>query len=144
MSNNIINSFKGKYAFLSNYYEVPVQYEGLTYKNSEAAFQAAKTLNTAERKEFTDLTPNNAKAKGRSINLRADWEKVKLDIMYDINMAKFTQNSDLREKLIATGDAYLEEGNTWNDRYWGTVNGVGQNQLGKVLMRVREDLQSCS
>ena len=51
------------------------------------------------------------------------------------------QNAELRIKLLETGNEHLEEGNTWGDRIWGTVNGVGQNRLGKILMRVREELK---
>ncbi|MDE7478548.1 MAG: NADAR family protein, partial [Lachnospiraceae bacterium] len=75
------------------------------------------------------------------VKLRHDWEKVKFDIMYEICKAKFSQNEELREKLIATGKVRLEEGNTWGDKIWGTVNGKGQNNLGKILMRVREELR---
>ena len=42
---------------------------------------------------------------------------------------------------MATGDAELVEGNTWNDTYWGVCNGVGHNHLGKILMQVRQELQ---
>lgn len=62
--------------------------------------------------------------------------------MYEICKAKFTQNEDLKAKLLATGNDILEEGNTWGDRVWGTVNGVGENRLGKILMRVREELRN--
>ena len=62
--------------------------------------------------------------------------------MYELCKAKFTQNEDLKEKLLATGNDILEEGNTWGDRVWGTVNGVGENRLGKILMRVREELRN--
>ena len=62
--------------------------------------------------------------------------------MYEICKAKFTQNEDLKEKLLATGNDILEEGNTWGDRVCGTVNGVGENRLGKILMRVREELRN--
>ena len=57
--------------------------------------------------------------------------------------AKFTQNEDLKWRLIATGDAYLEEGNTWHDTCWGVdaKTGVGENHLGKILMKVRSELQ---
>ena len=67
-------------------------------------------------------------------------EEVKYDLMVDVCYAKFTQNEDLKEKLLATGDEYLEEGNNWGDRIWGTVNGEGENRLGKILMKVRDEL----
>lgn len=70
-----------------------------------------------------------------------DWEEVKDKVMYEIVLAKFTQNPDLKEKLLATGDEHLEEGNTWGDTTWGTVNGIGENRLGIILMKVRKELQ---
>ena len=56
-------------------------------------------------------------------------------------LAKFSQHPELAEKLLATGNAHLEEGNSWGDKVWGTVGGVGANNLGKILMRVRETLR---
>lgn len=136
-----IDYFDGKNRFLSNFYGAEVEYEGITYKNSEAAFQAAKCADESMRVKFADLNPSEAKSKGRRIDLRHDWEDVKFDVMYAIVKAKFTQNKELSRKLVETGDAYLEEGNTWGDKTWGTVNGEGQNNLGKILMRVREELK---
>ena len=60
--------------------------------------------------------------------------------MYLICRAKFFQNEDLGQKLMNTGDAVLIEGNYWGDRYWGVCNGEGQNKLGKILMKIREEL----
>lgn len=137
----VIDSFKGKYFFLSNFYESPVIYEGITYLNNEAAFQAQKTLTNKERLAFTMLNPSQAKKLGRSVSLRPDWEDIKIDIMYNICKAKFTQNETLKTKLLKTGDATLIEGNTWGDKIWGQVNGVGENNLGKILMRIREELK---
>ena len=54
--------------------------------------------------------------------------------------AKFSKNPILKAKLLATGDAELIEGNWWNDTYWGVCKGVGKNKLGKILMRVRDEL----
>ena len=136
-----IDDFRGEYFFLSNFYMAPVVYEGLHFTNNEAAFQAQKCINPAGRKSFESLNPSEAKKKGRHVTLRPDWETVKFDVMKGIVFAKFTQNADLREKLLATGDAYLEEGNTWGDRVWGTVNGAGRNNLGIILMEVRESLR---
>lgn len=135
----IINSFRGEYYFLSNFYDAPVYYEGLLYKNNEAAFQAAKVTDKEARMEFINLNPSDAKRKGRRVHLRENWDTIKFDIMYDIVKRKFEQNPDLMAKLLATGDEYLEEGNNWGDRIWGTVNGKGKNYLGIILMRVRDE-----
>lgn len=140
--NEVINSFRGEYFFLSNFYEIPVEYEGVVYQNNEAAFQAQKCIDKGDRTKFANLSPNEAKKLGRKIPLREDWEQVKVSVMREIVRAKFAQNHDLAQKLIATGNAYLEEGNTWGDRTWGTVNGSGANHLGKILMEIREEIRN--
>ena len=93
--------------------------------------------------EFCSLTPNCAKRLGRQVELRSDWETVKYDVMYQVCMAKFQQNPELLRKLVRTGDAELIEGNTWGDRVWGVdlYRGVGENHLGKILMKIREELR---
>lgn len=138
-----IGSFRGKYYFLSNFFPAEVTYNGLTYQNNEAAFQAQKTYSKEERIEFTTLEPRDAKRRGRRVRLRKDWEQVKDRIMEEIVRAKFSQNEELKEQLLATGDAQLVEGNRWNDRYWGVDirSGVGENHLGKILMKVRSELR---
>lgn len=135
----MINRFVGEYFFLSNFYECPVEYEGVLYANNEAAFQAQKTLDSKVRESFASLDPIEARNVGRSIKLRSDWEDVKDQVMYEICLAKFSQNPDLMDTLVYTGKRPLEEGNHWNDKYWGTVNGQGENKLGKILMRIRKD-----
>lgn len=136
----MINDFRKQYFFLSNFYERPFTYDGITYQNSEAAFQAQKTADPQLRKEFAEMKPDEAKKKGRTVPLREDWESIKTQAMYEVCLAKFSQNPDLADRLIATGTEQLEEGNNWGDTTWGTVNGVGENRLGKVLMRVRTEL----
>ncbi len=136
-----INSFRGEHYYLSNFFSVPVTYNGLTYLNNEAAFQAQKCVSKDDRKLFTIMNPSEAKKAGRRVKLRPDWEQVKVDVMRGVVEAKFSQNRDLAEKLVQTGDALLEEGNTWGDRIWGTVNGVGQNLLGNILMDTRAMLK---
>lgn len=133
--------FKDNYFFLSNFYTCKLTYDGLTYFNSEAAFQAQKTLDRNERIKFTAVRPGEAKRLGRRLKLRTDWDDIKVSIMYDICLAKFTQNPELKKALISTGDMYLEEGNDWGDRFWGTVDGKGENNLGKILMKIRDELK---
>lgn len=143
----MIGSFSGEYEFLSNFYKVDVEYEGIIYPTTEHAFQAAKTMDMGERKRIAALkTPGESKRAGRRVTLRKDWESVKDGIMYDILVKKFS-NEDLKKQLLATGDEELVEGTTWHDNYWGNCtcdkckNIVGRNQLGKTLMRVRDELK---
>ena len=70
------------------------------------------------------------------------WEDIRIGQMEEVQMAKFTQYPELRAKLIATGDAELIYNNECGDEYWGVFQGKGENNLGKVLMRVRERLAS--
>ncbi len=137
----MINNFRGKYYFLSNFYNTPVTYEGITYQNNESAFQSAKVIDYDKRKQFADLDPSSAKRKGRHVTLRHDWEQIKDDIMYEICKAKFEQNEELKQKILNTGEKELIEGNTWRDYYWGVCNGRGKNKLGKILMRIREEMK---
>ncbi|MBQ4111697.1 MAG: nicotinate (nicotinamide) nucleotide adenylyltransferase [Clostridia bacterium] len=140
----VIDTFRDQYFFLSNFYPAPVTYRGLTYRNNEAAFQAQKCMTEDEKIPFTDCEPAKAKSIGRRVTLRPDWERVKLSFMEEIVYAKFSQNEDLRELLLSTGHAILKEGNTWNDIFWGVSRktGRGKNHLGKILMRVRDQLGS--
>lgn len=135
-----IDSFSGKYFFLSNFYKASVIYEGLTYPSSEAAYQAQKCIDPKDREAFTAMDPAEAKRIGQEVELRKDWNDVKVSIMTEIVRAKFDQHPDLTERLLATGDAFIEEGNDWGDRIWGTVDGQGSNYMGIILMQVREDL----
>ena len=88
-----------------------------------------------------NIKPLTAKRRGKKVPLRPDWEEVKDDLMYQVCKAKFTQHPDLQEMLLATGNQELQEGNTWGDTYWGVCKGKGQNKLGKILMRIREELR---
>jgi ribA/ribD-fused uncharacterized protein len=137
-----ISGFFGNYRWLSNFWQCFVEYEGVIYPSSEHAFQAAKTLSKIERIKIANLkTPNDAKGYGRTMTVRSDWELVKVSEMGKIVMAKFTQNSILKEKLMNTGEAELIEGNTWGDTFWGICDGIGSNNLGKILMLVRAALK---
>lgn len=136
-----IQTFDGEYAFLSNFYPAPLVWDGMRWSTSEHAYQAAKTLDVQQRQAIQALTnPAFAKRAGKTVSMRSNWNDIKVGIMREIVHAKFEQNISLRQKLIATGDAVLEEGNTWRDRVWGICpprSGQGRNELGKILMEVR-------
>lgn len=129
--------FKDKYFFLSNFYPCKVRYNGNTYLNSEAAFQAAKCPEAAYR--FFFLNGAQAKKLGKQLPLREDWEEIKLQIMEEIIRCKFTQNPELREALLNVEGEIIED-NFHHDTFWGQCDGIGENHLGKILMKIREEL----
>lgn len=137
-----IMRFSGDYRFLSNFYPARAIVNGLAFRSVEHAYQATKTLDMGARVEIMRAaTPGQAKRLGQKVELRSDWEVLKLDIMYRLVRQKFTADKDLRRQLLATGDRDLIEGNTWGDTFWGVCNGEGQNHLGKILMKVRKELR---
>jgi ribA/ribD-fused uncharacterized protein len=89
-------------------------------------------------------TPTIAAKMGRDRTkpLRPDWEIVKDEVMHEAVMAKFRQYSELRENLLSTEHRLLIE-HTSNDSYWGDGgDGRGKNMLGRILMKVREQLRA--
>lgn len=142
----MIVEFDGQYAFLSNFYPSPFIHEGIVYPTNEHFFQAMKTLDIDERKKIAAAeTPGLAKRMGRNVQLRSDWEKVKVYYM-ELGLRLKFANKALAEKLIATGDEELVEGTKWHDNEWGScscsrcVNILGKNKLGNLLMKVRKEL----
>ena len=137
----IIDRFTGGYGFLSNFHTSPVAYEGRQYRSVEHAYQAAKSLRGAVRDRIANLKiAGEAKREGRRVQLRPGWEGMKLQVMLDLLRLKFRE-SDLREAILATGDAELVEGNDWGDNFWGVCMDRGKNHLGKLLMQVRDELK---
>jgi N-glycosidase YbiA len=136
-----IDSFQGEYRFLSNFWPAEVVFEGITYPTAEHAYQAAKSLDPIDRQRIAvSPTPAEAKRAGRALKPREDWETAKFDVMERVVRDKFTRHADLRTQLLTTGDAQLIEGNTWGDRVWGVYQGEGENRLGLILMKVRDEL----
>ena len=136
----MITKFRKDYFFLSNFYPCAVTYKGITYSTSEAAYQAQKTFDENERIRISKLDPHDAKEEGQKIKSRTDWDDIKLEEMYNICKIKFTQNPNLTKLLLETKNEEIIEGNDWDDTFWGVCNGEGHNNLGKILMRIREEL----
>jgi ribA/ribD-fused uncharacterized protein len=143
---SLISFYKvsGEYGCFSNFSPHPITLKGKTWPTSEHYFQAQKFSDTPDEEEVRQAkSPMVAARMGRSRKrpLRKDWESVKDSIMHEAVLAKFTQHADLREALLATGDVEIIE-HTGHDAYWGDGgDGNGQNKLGQILMRVREELR---
>jgi len=129
--------FRGEYFFLSNFFPVEV----FGQRSVEHVYAAAKTLDAGWRKRILACdTPGQAKRLARKAPLREGWDAMKEDVMYKCLLYKF-RHPELKAKLLATNDIEIVEENNWGDRYWGVCDGVGENRLGKLLMRVRDELE---
>lgn len=132
----MIDKFIEEYFFLSNFYPVKIWYNQFCFPSVENAYQAQKTFDLdAQNILATMETPTEAKLYGRALELRSNWERVKVNIMRDLLCQKFYFNDELKKKLLDTGTEELIESSYWNDCFWG---GNGQNILGRLLMEIRE------
>lgn len=125
--------FKDKYDFLSNYFVYPIEYKGIKYTCVQSAFQAQKDISRS--KEFSQLTGKQADKLGKTVNMRPDWNKVKIGIMYDILITKF-KSPALRNKLNQVTETIIFDNDS--DSFWGKVDGRGRNHLGRLLMQIKE------
>ena len=160
-----ITSFRGPYRFLSNFGQTPFEFPlayGLqdSWPDAEHPYQAAKAVGLQDQQWVANApTAGEAKRRGGQIQCRSGWDQVKRQTMMQIVLAKFSKPLT-RERLLATGNAVLVEGNTWGDTFWGAVSPddlmkhpqpvpqlpvwygdqilVGWNWLGRILMTTRD------
>lgn len=141
----MINRFIDEFRWLSNFVDAEVSFEGESYKSVEHAYVAAKTLNRAMRFEVAACpTAGVAKKMGKTMPLRPDWTQVRLEIMENLLRQKFS-HPEFAEKLLNTGEQEIVEGNVWHDNFFGscvceTCGNKGENNLGKLLMKIRGEL----
>lgn len=132
-----IASFQGEHRFLSNFWPAKVTYKGDVFNTTEAAYQAAKSDSPLVRKTFTTMTAAEAKSAGRRVAMRPDFNGDRINVMRDLLEQKFADPA-LRAKLDETKGQELVEGNTWGDTFWGMTTKGGDNNLGKLLMEIRD------
>lgn len=137
-----IDSFKGDHRFLSNFWPARITLLGLHYATTEHAYQAMKCVDQFENAEDIRLAKTAGKAKrmGQETLVREDWDLIKVDVMRLISRLKYNI-PELKMLLLSTGDHELIEGNTWGDTFWGVCDGAGENNLGKILMEIRDSLR---
>lgn len=156
---NKINGFQNSYRWLSNFWQLDkFVYDNITFETVENFYVAMKvnrnhktsvrinqneiaTHEVNSREYISTLAPNHAKVFGRTLTLRHDWDEIKLDVMEFALKIKFNQPK-MKELLLATRDIEIIELNRWGDVYWGVnLKGEGDNNLGKIIMRIREELK---
>jgi ribA/ribD-fused uncharacterized protein len=152
--------FFDQYRFLSNFHQCLVKYDGNIWPSSEHAYMVAKCkiisdepnylggdgtyYNHTHHSDIVDMTCSQVKKWGQKVELRDEWEQIKIGVMFQINLDKYIRNLDIREKLLDTGDRFLIEANNWNDPFWGydVKKKQGENNLGKILMKIRDILKN--
>lgn len=151
----MINRFNGRYSFLSNFFLCKIEYQGICYNSVETYYVAMKCNNdqmidgkyyTAAdfRELIADIPPGKAKQLGKVIKIRSDWDEKRLGFMEWALREKF-KIEELKEMLLSTGDVAIIEGNYWHDNFYGQCTcekcaGKGKNNLGKLLMQIRSEL----
>ena len=137
-----IKGFFRDHRYLSNFHKASfICKEGRIWPTSEHFYQAMKSKDEDDQEEARFLPLSKIKKWGRNVIIRKDWEAIKDEIMLEALVYKFTQNEDIKLKLINTGDMHLEEANWWRDTHFGTFCGKGENMLGKLLMSLRGTLK---
>jgi len=140
-------SEKERFGFLSNFYPSPIIMGKKVWPTVEHYFQAQKFDNSKHQEKIRKAcSPTMAAHLGRSrkIQVRRKWNDIRVNVMHLALYEKFNQHEDLRRELVSTGTKTLVE-HTENDNFWGDGgDGSGKNQLGKLLMKIREKFQSLS
>ena len=136
-----IKGFFGDYKWLSNFEPADCYYQGMLFPTAENAYHAAK-LQPADRVHMQTCSALASKRTWKQFvklpETPEEWDARKLEVMSEILFSKFLKHPELRQKLLDTGTAYLEELNHWQDLFWGVdIKLGGENQLGKTLMRLR-------
>lgn len=136
---------------LSNYYECYVRYRGMTFGSAEAAYQSQKVKDFDIQRKFMRLNPDQSKKYARTLKetWRKDFNTIKFDNMYWIVRNKMLSNPECLKELLDTADNEIIEDTTgWHDNIWGSCScekckdKEHQNNLGKILMRLREELKT--
>ena len=132
------------YSAFSNFSPHGVEFDGQWWPTVEHYFQAQKFEDAEYQAKIRGLrSPKDAKALGRTrkLPIRADWDTARDEVMYRAVRKKFETHEEIRRLLLESGAEELVE-NAPNDYYWGCgKSGSGQNKLGHILMRVREELR---
>lgn len=137
---NKITGFFNQYRFLDNGYRVEVGLYDGRYPSVVNAYEAAKTVDLDLRLPFESCGPLEAIELGKTLVVRDGLDELRPYIMLFFIRQKFSKEP-LRTMLLDTGNDELINDNACGDTYWGVCKGIGQNMLGKIIMRVRNELQ---
>lgn len=149
-TNKQVFFYEQDFYVLSNFSAFTLQWRGLRFDTSEAAYHYEKFIGGGILAKAVAYSILNAPSAHVAFKIaeqnkdirRPDWDVVKIGIMRDILRAKLEQHEYVRRKLLATGDRELIE-DSWRDDFWGWgPNRDGQNMLGRLWMELRAELKT--
>lgn len=139
--------YENKYYMFSNFSSFSVEKDGFLWSTSEHLYQASKfmdsdsKINIVEEIRSSRSAHDSKKIAEKYLNrIRKDWDDIKIGVMEEIILLKHDQHKYIQRKLLeSTGREIVE--NSPIDSFWGWgPNHDGQNELGKVWMRLREEI----
>jgi len=143
----MIKEFQKEYRWLSNFTLVDISFNSITYPSVEHAYCSFKSNDLEWKKTCADKNITSAQIKklAKSIKVVDNWDDIKLSIMEKCIDQKYNQEP-FKTLLLETKNEMIQEGNYWNDTYWGFClkTNKGKNNLGKLLMEKRKQLRTLS
>lgn len=144
-SGQVVGFYEREFYVFSNFSSFEVEWKGRIWKTSEHAYQASHFFETAPElveEIFNSKSAHEAFkiAKANAEKAPKNWEEIKVGIMEDIVRHKLEQNPYVMHKLIQTGDKYIVEDSPKDDCWGWGPNKDGRNELGKIWMKLRDEL----
>ncbi len=140
----MIKEFQREYRWLSNFAPVKIILDDVEYPSVEHAYMSAKSNNKVWKSFCSNpnITAGQVKRESKNIELILGWNTIKLSVMEECIKQKFAQDP-YKSKLLKTGNERIQEGNYWNDRFWGVClkTNRGKNHLGRLIMNIRNTLK---
>lgn len=137
--------YETSYFVFSNFSAHSIIFHGILYPTAEHAYHAAKFDDKKIKDEIKNAgSPLEAFRLGKKYKSfrKNNWDERKVHVLYEILKEKAIQHLEVKQALLATGDEEIVEDNPYDD-FWSTgKDGKGLNHMGKILMRIREELKS--
>ncbi len=138
--------FRGSWDSLSPFYADNIIFKGRHFHTSEHAYHHEKAIYHNDYRAAQEIHNAPLPGKAKSLAKRyfkkcsPDWNNIRFTVMEDIMFEKARQCKQFRDALIASGNQKLVH-NMESDLIWGFgPDGLRQNKMGQILMRVRDHL----
>lgn len=143
---DVIGFYPREFYPLDNFSSFKVYYDGYLYASLEEAFQSALFL--PNHKDISDMIKNSHSAHEAQKIMFQNIDKVEYSneeqvaIMEKLLRLKVDQNPYVKKKLLETKD-YLIVEDSPKDSFWGWgLNRNGENRLGKLWMKIRDEIRN--